>query len=185
MGGNPIGGGAMAPGGGAGSGIGRSGMGDTPERQALPELKTTVRWESSKAIRDGRKKTIHPDDAPFYIVSVGPLPLTGNQSDSRDPAKESRGNTGQNSAEDRRKDLEQRLKEVTQLQRKGHDPIVPDRTAVVEGPSARILVFYFPRDPQPIQVDDKEVTFYTALGPMEVRARFALKDMMYRSQLEL
>jgi hypothetical protein len=48
-----------------------------------------------------------------------------------------------------------------------------------------ILVFFFPRAAQPITLDDKDVTFHQKLGPMELKAKFALKDMVYQGKLEL
>ena len=47
------------------------------------------------------------------------------------------------------------------------------------------IMFLFSRDDHPIKRDDKEVTFQTKLGPLQLKARFVLKDMLYRDQLEL
>ncbi len=186
------GGGGMGPGGGGGGyGGGGYGGGANPRSMengpggggGVPQMKTTVRWESSKAIRDARKKPIRPEDAPFYILSVGPLPAGPP---GGGPGQWGAGAEGANTSEaDRRKWLENRLKESTRLERKGQDPIVPDRAMVVEGNGMRMLVFYFPRSPHAIQAEDKEVTFVTALGPMEIKAKFPLKDMAYGSDLAL
>ena len=45
-------------------------------------------------------------------------------------------------------------------------------------------LFYFSRL-DAIKPSNKEITFTTKLGPMEFKAKFTLKDMMYRGKLEL
>jgi len=37
----------------------------------------------------------------------------------------------------------------------------------------------------PLTADDREVTFTTKLGAIEVKTKFNLKDMMYRNELSL
>jgi hypothetical protein len=37
----------------------------------------------------------------------------------------------------------------------------------------------------PLTADDKEVTFTTQMGRLEVKTRFNLKDMMYHKELAL
>ena len=182
MGGPPIsggpggGGGGMGGGGSRGGGGGGMGGGEGSGYDA-PQMKATVRWETAKAIRDARKKPVRPEDAPFYVITVGVLPATGAGGWQR-PG-------GEGSQQDRQKEMGERLKQSARIERKGKDPIVPEKAVPVEGPAGRILVFYFPRDPHPIELEDKEVVFVAALGPMEVRARFALKDMVYESKLDL
>ena len=46
-------------------------------------------------------------------------------------------------------------------------------------------VFTFAAGAEPIQLDDKEVVFSTMFGPMQLKAKFTLKDMVYQSKLEL
>jgi len=48
----------------------------------------------------------------------------------------------------------------------------------------RTFVFLFPRTANVLE-DDKEVTFLTSMGRMEVRSKFALKEMNFRGKLEL
>ncbi|HCC57077.1 MAG TPA: hypothetical protein DEQ47_07395 [Solibacterales bacterium] len=76
---------------------------------------------------------------------------------------------------------QERLTGVTSLQAKGGDPVAPDR--VVRSGSA--LVFLFPKGERPFSMDDKEVVFSTRLGPMQIKAKFPLKDMVYDGRLEL
>lgn len=187
MGGPGGGGGGMGgTGGGGGWGRGGGGMGSEGP-SAMPEIKTTIRWESAKPVRDARRKPMPAEAADFYIVSVGPLPSGGGQWQGgggqwQRPAEE--GKSGQ-SPEDRKKAFEDRLKAQTKIERKGHDPMAPARANIIEGPGGRMLLFYFDRKADPIGKDEKDLTFQTALGPMEMKANFAPKDMLYHSELEL
>ena len=81
--------------------------------------------------------------------------------------------------------FEERLKSQTKIERKGHDPLPAARASIIEGGGGRMLLFYFDRKADPISKDEKELTFQTALGPMEMKAKFSPKDMIYHSQLEL
>jgi hypothetical protein len=85
----------------------------------------------------------------------------------------------------RRQAMFDRMKENTVLERKGKDPIHPDFVQPVQTQQGSILVFLFPRTGQPIEVDDKEVTFHQKLGPIDWKAKFNLKEMVYNGQLAL
>jgi hypothetical protein len=45
-------------------------------------------------------------------------------------------------------------------------------------------LFYFSRD-LALRLEDKQATFVTKLGPIDLKCRFTLKEMMYRGKLEL
>ena len=48
-----------------------------------------------------------------------------------------------------------------------------------------LTYFFFSREGNPSQAGDKDVTFTTRRGPMEIKAKFSLKDMMSGGKLEL
>ena len=82
--------------------------------------------------------------------------------------------------------MQERLKDATRLERKGKDPIAPAAVEIGQASDGRsVLMFLFPKGSQPIEAGDKEVIFVTALGAMGVKAKFPLKDMMVKGQLEL
>jgi hypothetical protein len=56
---------------------------------------------------------------------------------------------------------------------------------MLEAEKERELFLFFPHGNSPIQLADKEVTFTTRIGPMELKAKFALKEMLYHGQLAL
>jgi len=128
----------------------------------LVQWKATVRWESALPIREALHRGAPgplPDD---YILNVfGEVP--GVDTDSGDAA----------------------LKDNTILEHKG-DRIKLNR--VEPAPKSSLsedgTLFYFSRL-LALKLDDKEVTFSTRLGPLVVKCKFTLKDMLYRGNLEL
>lgn len=80
--------------------------------------------------------------------------------------------------------MRERLKEVSSLTRKGKDPINAAKVDGTPSPEGSTIRFYFPRS-EPIDADDKEVVFETKMGPMELKTKFALKDMMLNGKLAL
>jgi hypothetical protein len=77
------------------------------------------------------------------------------------------------------------LKNATSLQRKGKDPIAPERVEIVHNSGQEGILFTFPRRPASIAPADKDVTFVTRVGPLRIKAKFSLKDMLYQGRLEL
>jgi hypothetical protein len=178
-----IGGGGMGgPGGLGGPG---GGMGGPGGMSGMPEAKALVRWESAQPLYDGSRRA-RPDQAnSYYVVSVSGMPMPGGRGPGG-PRGEGKGDPGGMTPEERRKAMMDRLKQSASLERKGKDPIAPDAVETVQtGNGGPMLVFLFPRAPQPIAIEDKDVTFHARMGPMEIKAKFALKEMIYNGKLAL
>jgi hypothetical protein len=80
-------------------------------------------------------------------------------------------------------DVIAKIKESTILTWKGHEGLHPDQiTAPKEGQTA--WIYSFPKT-HPIELEDKEVEFFTKRGPMEIRKKFKLKEMVYKGELAL
>ncbi len=156
---------AVAAGGGGGM---EGGM------QARPEVKALVRWESAHPIRDAVKKELPKQLGDAYVISVSGLRVGGG----RGPEAGAEGN-------ERRQQMAEVLKGATHLERKGSDPIAPSQVQSGQIATGPISYFVFPRGSQPIQESDKEVTFHIKMERVEVKAKFALKDMMYKGELAL
>ncbi len=135
------------------------------------QFKPVIRWESAKAIMDARKKGATDDFAKYYVLSLSGTPRNGM------PATP----IGDDDADPRREQMQANMRQSTQLQIKGKAPLKAERIE----PSETGILFLFSRDDHPIKRDDKEVTFQAKLGPLQLKARFVLKDMLYRDQLEL
>ena len=179
-GGPGAGGGGGGRGGGGGEGAGGMGGGGGAMGGGMPQIKVTVRWESAQMIIDASKRQRSKEAQAYYILSATGLPMMG----------QGRGQGGQEkkaapSPEERRNAMVARMKESTMLERKGKDPIYPERVEILEGNNARLFVFLFPKEEQAITMGDKEVVFHSKLGAMDLKAKFSLKEMMYEGKLEL
>lgn len=133
--------------------------------------KAVVRWESALPIREGLKTVDLPGIAESYVLNVvGNLP---------GPAIDSNA-----SAEEQRHTLEV-LQDHTKLEHKG-DEIALSHVAVApkSDVSPAGTLYYFPRE-LALQLSDKEVTFMTRTATIEVKCKFALREMIYRGNLEL
>ena len=94
-----------------------------------------VRWDSALPIRLASKSS--PERvAEYYEIFVSGLPINGAM-----PGGRSRGSGGISDSET----LTARLKDKTSLQRKGQDPIFPDRVEMVTTADQEGILFAFPR----------------------------------------
>ncbi len=124
--------------------------------------KATIRWESALPVREALMRGSPGDLPPDYILNMfGDVP--GVDSDS------AIGN----------------MQDYTILAHKG-DQIKLNRVepAPKDGPSAGGTLFYFSRQ-LALRLSDKEAVFSTKLGPLVIKCKFTLKDMVYRGSLEL
>jgi hypothetical protein len=139
-----------------------------------PQFKAVVRWESAAPVRAARKEDLAGQDDAHYLISVSGLPEIG-------AGRRPHGADGPPEADrERRQQMQERMKQNTSLQPKGRIAISPAR---VENAGDGTMLFYFTKEAVPLSLDDKEVAFATHLGPLEVKAKFVLKEMKYRGQL--
>jgi hypothetical protein len=159
--------GSPAAGGGAGDGrrgrrVATSTRGATPSAGPLVTWKATVRWESALPVREALHRGAPGDLPQDYIVNVfGEVP--GADPDSGFAI----------------------LKDNTTLEHKG-DQIKLNRVELApkNSVSEAGTLFYFSRL-LALKLEDKEAIFTTKLGPLKVKCKFTLKDMLYRGNLEL
>ena len=127
-------------------------------------FQAVIRWESARPIRLAERNHAF-DNSQFYVLAaIGDFPSAGEANEDLD-------------AREQRREM---FQEFTRLERKGDAPLYLDRIE----PVATGIRFYFSRL-DPIKESNKEITFTTKVGPLEFKARFALKDMFYRGKLEL
>ncbi|MCE5308428.1 MAG: hypothetical protein LLG20_12380 [Acidobacteriales bacterium] len=171
-GGPPMGGGERGP----GPGMGGPGMGGP---MGPPEFKAAVRWESALPVQDALKQKLPQEYVGYYVIAVEGLPQM------RRPPMRRREGGPQMDQDQMRKRMMERMKENTLLALKGNDSLKPERIETRASGESSIFLFFFPRGEAPFALEDKELTFSTVFGPMEVKASFPLKDMVYRGKLEL
>lgn len=132
--------------------------------------KAIVRWESAPPVRAALKAAAPKDTKDFYVLNVvGNLP--GAVSSSEDQPEDSSSM--------------QYLKAVTRLEHKG-DLVHLSRVELVKENelSPAGTLFYFSRM-LALMLSDKEASFTTKIGPLGVKCKFTLKDMLYHGALEL
>ena len=114
----------------------------------------------------------------FYIVSVSNYPkmLAGRLAEEA-PQHSPAANAAL-------EQMGQRIQERTVIKRKGKSGIKPAHVVVLPAGRALLLMILFPRS-DTMTVDDKEVLFELMDEAIEVEARFNLKKMVYRGQLQL
>jgi hypothetical protein len=125
-----------------------------------------VRWESAKPLCAAQKRTLDGTSQFFILALTGDFPDEARPRDGEDP-----------SAAVERLEI---LRSSTKLERKGDSPIYLDHMEAISGGE----MFYFSRL-EGITLANKEITFSTKMGPLEFKAKFPLKDMLYRGKLEL
>jgi hypothetical protein len=169
MGGPPGGGmGGPPPGGAPMGGPPGGGMGGPPQ------FKIVVRWESAVPVREASKQSLPAEAEGHYVLSISGMPAMGD-----------RPGPGGGSAPpaDFREQMLARIRKDTVLQPKGRNPFRPDNILPPNKDGAMLVLF--PIGAEPLKASDKEVIFQTKMGPLDLSAKFVLKDMLYRGQLAL
>ncbi len=162
------GGGGRRGGGGDGGGSGSSSS--SKNDTVIGSFRGLVRWESAEPVLLAQKKEgLTAEAAEHYILSVSGLPMAG--------ARKRAGDDSDPDAEE----IVARIIDGTRLTPQHRDPILPVKVDATK-PSRGTLLF-FRRDAEQFTLDHKEVTFTTKLGPLEVKTKFQLKDMVYRGKL--
>ncbi len=143
----------------------------SPSAVSPAEWKAIIRWESALPLREALKAAPSPDLEKFYILNmVGDVPSVGATPDEDATQRKARFET---------------LKQVTKLEHKG-DEILLSRVEVAPKNDLTLAgtLFYFSRG-LALKLGDKQAIFSTKLGPIDVKCKFTLRDMMYRGNLEL
>ncbi len=172
-GGGPMGGGA----GGMGGGGGRGGDGP-PGGGGIPKIEAIVLWESAAPVRMARKED-RAGVSDAYLISVSRLAAAGGRGGSMGerpdggPAGEQPGGAAM-----------ERLQQAARLEVKGQPPLHPRKVERMNGSGEEIL-FSFDRAELPITAASKEITFSVRMGPLDVKAKFSPKEMLFQEQLAI
>jgi hypothetical protein len=177
--GYPGGGGGYPGGGMGGGGMGRGrrgGMGGP----APIQYHGVVRWVSAKPIQEALKSPVPEGLANAYTISVSGIPiLTADRQRSDEGDSDSR-------AKGPSQDVLDRIKNLTYLEPKGKPPAQPGTVQQgTAGFESNVLLFGFSHELLQLTPEDKEVSFTTQLGRLEVKTKFNLKEMTYHKELAL
>ncbi|MDP9172061.1 MAG: hypothetical protein M3N54_15695 [Acidobacteriota bacterium] len=151
---------------------------ESPDGKSLPTVRglkgwgAIVRWESALPVREAMKAAKLADAEKNYIIAlIGEIPAASVPSEDDDGAERQR-----------KLDV---LKESTRLERRD-DPLELQRVKIApRTPLSPSGTFYYFSRMLPITAEDKQVTFVTKVGPLEVKCKFTLRDMFYHGSLEL
>jgi len=168
-----------------------------------PSVTFLIRWQSAKPVklatvraRMGAEADTSPQarefverEEPDYVVAVigppmGPMPQ-GQGRPGEAPRQGAAPPRAEGQSREGRGDPEQwlsSLKENTWLAWKDHAKVHPSSVVMPPGGQRNVLIFHFPKD-HPIELEDREVEFCMRRGPMEVKKKFKLKDMVYEGRL--
>jgi hypothetical protein len=153
-----------------GGGTAAAASGSQGDPKVPGKYQAVVRWESALPIREASHNESKDDPAANYILNVlGDLPMLGQAS-----------NDESESAYAHRLEM---LKQYTKLEKKGDPIYLSDLRYQGKGANAGAL-FYFVRNDL-ITLSDRTVTFVTKLGPIDVKVKFPLHEMLYQGKLEL
>jgi hypothetical protein len=171
--GGGMGGGGMGGGRGTGGGMGQDNGGGWGG-DGMQNVHALVRWESALPVAAAEKKSAPAEAAQSYIISVSGLPVRQNNN-----------NANADDDSERTERMSGMIKQYTSLDRKGKVSIEPDRVDFTEEVDGGTWRFSFPRSGNAITAEDKDVTFMTKVGRVSLKAKFVLKEMMYKDQLAL
>jgi hypothetical protein len=150
--------------GGGGLGGGSSIMLTVSWRTALPVRQAVAKAKyGDEAATSPEAKKLIEEDQKYYAILLTGIP----------------GRSVRNG--DKMKEL---LLQNTTLTVKGKDPIQASDVQSGGNEQKALVLFLFPKT-APLSVDDKDVEFATKLGPLVVRQKFHLKDMVFNGKLEL
>ena len=149
-------------------GIGGIGGGSTGRRNPggapVQSFKGTIRWESAKPILEALKSKLPEGFGNHYVISVSGIPISGRYQRSEDDS-----------------DVDH-LKGVTYLEPKGKRDLQAGIAQLQTSSSGSVLLG-FSKDLVTLTPDDKEVQFTSTFGRLQIKMKFALKDMLYRGEL--
>jgi len=172
-------GGGMGGGGMRGGGMGAGGRGGESPGSATTQFNIFVRWESAEPVLRALKR--NPEiQTDRYLIAVTGLPVLG--------AGTGRGagrglQSPRVAAPDPGRNPEL-LQQNTRLEVKGQAPLHPRNVERVEEDPPRI-VFHFDRAELPITPAAKEILFSMAMGPLTIKAKFTVREMMYGNHVAL
>jgi hypothetical protein len=153
-------------------GIGGVGGGRGRRTEPVETVRGTVRWETAKPILEALKNPIPDAFTNHYVISVNGLPL--------DPGARRRYQDDPDARSQTTGDMVDQLKGVTFLEPKGQRDVQP---GIVQQQGSTTILFGFSKELLNLKPEDKEVSFTTQFGRVPIRAKFVLKDMMYRGEL--
>lgn len=159
-----------------GPGMGGPGGGGPGGGMSMPPVRVT--FETAMPVAEA-KKILDRTDAfaqlreQFVVVSVSGLRMMGGP--RREPGSDTPPQPDPERMAEMQAQMQQRLLEATAITTKEKAAFRPSEVKISR--SERGSVAFFAFDRKELNLDTKEITFKTSMGPMEISAKFNLKDM--------
>jgi hypothetical protein len=142
------------------------------------QFKVLVRWESGLPVRLARHAASLPDKGVNrYTVSLTRLPL--------EYLAAAAAPSGRGSVDATQDAIAAQLTKSATIDRPGKETIRAEKAYWVYADFSPRVDIVFPRDKNAIEAEEWEITVGARVGDMLLRARFLLKEMVYRGELEL
>jgi len=177
------------PGGGYPGGMGYPrgrgmGRGRYPTGAGMQSYKGTVRWESAEPIMAAAPPPMPDGFEKHYVIATVGFPDLGTprRRYDDDSGSESGSSSGSNSTSgELDKSFADELKQYTILQPKGRDLA---QAGIVK---RKLGNYYFGFSRELITLDsgEHEVEFQTRIGRLSIKAKFNMKEMMYKGKLAI
>jgi hypothetical protein len=133
-------------------------------RTALPIREAVAKTKfGAEASTSAEAKKLVEEQQNFYMIMVSGFPATVFRGNDK---------------------LKESLLRNTSLLVKGKDPIQASDVKTGGNEQKGVVLFLFPKT-APFSLDDKDVEFSTKLGPILVKQKFHLKDMVFNGKLDL
>jgi hypothetical protein len=148
-----------------------------------PSFDITVRWESAEPVRQARKDSAAAPEGE-YLISVSGFPVGGGRGRGFGGPQPQLFQEPDAPRQPEPGDMTSRIQESAELDIKGKPPLHPKSVERMQTEEQAILL-HFDRSELPITPSTKEVAFSMRLGPLSIKAKFSVKDMLYKEQLAL
>ena len=148
-----------------------------PEVSGMQVPKIKVAFETATPVAEAKARIAIKDvfqaiRGEFVVVSVAGMRSMGAPRQGGDDPNRS-------------KEMQARLLQLTTLKVKDDKVYQPADAKIQQTPTGSVMLFAFPRKELQITPEDKQVTFKTTMGPMEISVKFNLKDMVFDQKLSL
>jgi hypothetical protein len=154
-------------------GVGKNRMG------RLPTVPTTVRWESALPIRQAEKDGAAPEGN-WYVISVAGLVPAGRY---RAVGKTETTSSSDGAVDARNpEELLEAFMAYSKIEQKDGPALQPENVKL--DPATGVVRVFFSRKAA-IDPEQREVTFVTHFGKLNVKAKFRLSSMKYHGKMEL
>ena len=145
----------------------------------MPTVPAMVRWESALPIRQAQKDAAVAEGN-WYVISIAGLVPAGRY---RSLGKTETSSSSDGSVDARNpEELLEAFMSYSKIQQKGGPDLQPENVKL-DGPTGVVRIFFSRKTV--IDPEQREVSFVTHFGKLNVKAKFRISAMKYHGNIEL